>query len=436
MRALRARRTRNGLARVRTTVACGSIGAMLALAGVAAPAAANDYPSWDDVQNAKSNEASVQSAVTTITALISNLHSEVTLAEELAHQRGAEFSSALDNFDLADQRAQQLEQQAEASKKEATEATVKAGRVAARLYRASGSDLLVMNLLIDDKAEEDGQLLAKLGRMSKLVERHGSVYRTALAAKNTAESLGAQAEVARSERERLQRESQNAMNQAVAAQEASATKFAEQQSKGIELEQQLRALQDTTTTVVAGYRDGQEVQQQQAAAAEAAAARASSSESSGRRGSPGPSLGGGFVSDGGWAVPASGRITDSFGPRQSVCARGMCSGTFHRGTDIGTGFGAPIYAAHSGTVRFAGWSGAYGNFILIDHGDGVTTGYAHIQSGGILVPPGKSVSAGEIIAFTGSTGLSTDPHLHYEVRVNDRAVDAATFMAERGAPLG
>ena len=87
----------------------------------------------------------------------------------------------------------------------------------------------------------------------------------------------------------------------------------------------------------------------------------------------------------------------------------------HAGADIGAGSGTPIHAVDSGTVISAGWSGGYGNFTVISHGNGVTSGYGHQSS--IIVSSGQHVSRGQVIGYVGSTGLSSGPHLHLEARV-------------------
>ena len=119
-----------------------------------------------------------------------------------------------------------------------------------------------------------------------------------------------------------------------------------------------------------------------------------------------------------------------------ICGGGSCSGGFHYATDIGTGCGASIYAASAGTVVYAGWYGSYGNFVLIDHGNGVETGYAHIRPGGIWVGYGQYVDAGQNIASSGTTGASTGCHLHFEVRTWGNRIDPQPWMASRGVPLG
>ncbi|GAA3875822.1 hypothetical protein GCM10022381_18140 [Leifsonia kafniensis] len=134
----------------------------------------------------------------------------------------------------------------------------------------------------------------------------------------------------------------------------------------------------------------------------------------------------------GWVLPVSGTISDSFGARPDLPVAGVNS--FHSGTDISAPTGTQVVAASAGTVVFAGENGTYGEWVLIDHGNGIQTGYAHNSS--ILVSVGQSVAAGETISLVGSTGAATGPHLHFEVRVNDEAIDAIPFMSERGITLG
>ena len=98
-----------------------------------------------------------------------------------------------------------------------------------------------------------------------------------------------------------------------------------------------------------------------------------------------------MVASSGWSKPAWGWISGNYGPRQVICGGGYCSNSFHYATDLATGCDAPIYAANSGTVTYAGWSGSYGNFIKIDHGGGISTGYAHIRPGGLFVGYGQWV---------------------------------------------
>ena len=115
----------------------------------------------------------------------------------------------------------------------------------------------------------------------------------------------------------------------------------------------------------------------------------------------------------GWPCPASSRITSQYGYRILFGVR-----DFHTGIDIGAGTGSNIIAAESGTVILAayGWNGGYGNYIIINHGNGITTRYAHASA--LYVSAGQSVAKGQVIAAVGTTGNSTGPHLHFEVRIN------------------
>jgi murein DD-endopeptidase MepM/ murein hydrolase activator NlpD len=130
-------------------------------------------------------------------------------------------------------------------------------------------------------------------------------------------------------------------------------------------------------------------------------------------GATAPSTGPGSL---GW--PVSGTITSPFGWRSNPFGG---SPDFHPGLDIAAPMGTTVTAAASGTVILAQWYGGYGNFIMIDHGGSVSTGYGHLSA--IYVSVGQTVQRGQAIGAVGSTGHSTGPHLHFEVRVNGKPVD-------------
>lgn len=109
--------------------------------------------------------------------------------------------------------------------------------------------------------------------------------------------------------------------------------------------------------------------------------------------------------------PVNGRVVSGFGYRMHPILRRV---KFHYGVDIAASHGTPIHAAADGVVMFAGWRRAYGNTVIIDHGDGWATLYAHCSQ--VLVSEGEVVKQGQVVAKVGSTGLSTGPHLHFEVR--------------------
>ncbi len=121
--------------------------------------------------------------------------------------------------------------------------------------------------------------------------------------------------------------------------------------------------------------------------------------------------------------PCSGTVVSDFGWRIHPI---LGIELFHTGIDIAAPYGTPIKAAASGTVTMAAWYGGYGNCTIIDHGDGLSTLYAHQSS--FKVSGGQTVAQGQLIGYVGSTGLSTGPHLHFETRVNGEPVDPMRYL--------
>ena len=119
----------------------------------------------------------------------------------------------------------------------------------------------------------------------------------------------------------------------------------------------------------------------------------------------------------GFVWPVQGILTSSFGWRW---------GRMHEGIDIAVGSGTPVVASAAGTVIVAGWMGGYGNLVVVDHGNGIATAYGHNTS--VAVGVGQSVAQGQVIAYSGNTGNSTGPHVHFEVRVNGGAVDPLGYL--------
>lgn len=120
---------------------------------------------------------------------------------------------------------------------------------------------------------------------------------------------------------------------------------------------------------------------------------------------------------GGFQWPVSGPVTSPFGWRW---------GRMHEGIDIAVPSGTPVHAAAAGTVIYAGWMGGYGNLVAIDHGGGISTAYGHNTS--VTVAVGQHVDQGAVIAYSGSTGHSTGPHVHFEVRVGGSPRDPLGYL--------
>lgn len=122
--------------------------------------------------------------------------------------------------------------------------------------------------------------------------------------------------------------------------------------------------------------------------------------------------------------PVEGKLESGFGGRRNPF--GGNSYEFHSGQDIDAPWGAPVIAGADGNVTFVGWQNGYGQLVVIDHGGGLTTRYGHLSH--IDVSQGQTVTRGQFIARVGSTGRSTGPHLHYEVRINDEPVNPLQYL--------
>jgi murein DD-endopeptidase MepM/ murein hydrolase activator NlpD len=127
--------------------------------------------------------------------------------------------------------------------------------------------------------------------------------------------------------------------------------------------------------------------------------------------------------------PVLGHITDSFGERLDPFSG---EGAFHTGVDVATDYGAPVHATADGIITIAENHAGYGRLVVIDHGFGITTWYAHLSS--FSAVPGARVKRGEVVGYTGISGRSTGPHVHYEVRMNNAPINPWRYM--RATPAG
>lgn len=121
--------------------------------------------------------------------------------------------------------------------------------------------------------------------------------------------------------------------------------------------------------------------------------------------------------------PVEGVITSGFGYRHSPFTGAW---TMHGGIDIGVPYGEPILAANRGTVRFSGWDSGHGQMVVVDHGNGVVTRYCHASQ--LLVSEGDEVETGDVLAMVGSTGMSTGPHLHFDLILDGERVDPLDYL--------
>ena len=404
---------------------------VLSFLGIAAPADAAEYPSWSDVETARSSEAGKQAQVTELTGLIAGLTTEVDAARAEAARHAATYEAAQNAFDAATLRATNLRDQADAASAAAAVSGEQAGRLAAMLAQSGNSDLS-LSLFLDGPSASD--LLNQLGSMSKLTERMSVVYESAAADENSARSLTDQAQIAQQMLGALAATAETALAEAMAASIRVETALAEQQEIAATMQAQLAVLTEDRAATEADYAAGEEVRRAaEAAAAKARAAQAAAAAASAAAAAASRPAGGSSTPNGqGWTLPVSGWISSAYGARPNKPVAGV--GAFHYGTDIAAGCRQNVSAASAGTVSYAGWLGCYGNWVLIDHGDGTQTGYAHNSS--LLVSTGQQVSAGATIALVGTTGASNGCHVHFETRVNGARVNPQPFMSLRGVTLG
>ena len=127
--------------------------------------------------------------------------------------------------------------------------------------------------------------------------------------------------------------------------------------------------------------------------------------------------------------PVQGHITDSFGERLDPFSG---EGAFHTGLDVASDYGAPVHATADGIITIATNHAGYGRLVVVDHGFGITTWYAHLSA--FTAVPGARVKRGEVVGYTGISGRSTGPHVHYEVRMNNAPINPWRYM--KSTPAG
>ncbi|WP_295127051.1 C40 family peptidase [uncultured Leifsonia sp.] len=292
--------SKNSRIRPSLAIGAGVMGAVTASIGIVTPAQAVDYPSWNDVQQAKANVANQQAMIANITALIGTLQSNVDAARVASEKAAEAYFQAKDALDKATAKQTDLQDQAAAAAAKAKTSQMRAGLLASHLAKAGGGTDVSTELLLTGGGSGEGadKLLFQLGTMSKLTEQSKAVYDQATKDKNTADSLNAQAKVAKTERESLKVAADKALADAQSAQSAAQRALAEQQTKSTELVAQLATLKNTSTQVEAAYLQGQAVKAAQEAAAKAAAEAAAAEQRRQQEAAAAAAQGGGSSSSG------------------------------------------------------------------------------------------------------------------------------------------
>lgn len=385
--------------------------ALIPVSGILAPAPAfsaqtADYPSWDEVVAAQRNEAQAKALRANLEGQLQALQDEAQRTQDEADAKGEIYAAALQAYDEQSVVTQSLLDQTAAAQGDADEAYSVAAQVIAEMSKSGGGADLAPRLFTTPGSPDT--LLSRLEISRVLGERYAGLYAKALELRNSADALADQAEVAQALLEELRLAAEEALKVAQAAAQAAAEKLAQTEKEIVEVRSRIEYLAGLREATTADYNAG--IQAQWGTGAE------------------------GQISQTGYARPHSGYITSHFGQRLNPVSKKW---QLHTGTDLaGGGCGAPIRAAHAGTVTYAGWLGTWGYYVQIDHGDGTGTGYAHIQAGGIGVQVGQQVGPGQQIAKVGTTGQSTGCHLHFIVRENGQVIDAVPFMRNQGAALG
>ena len=252
------------------------------------PAAAVDYPSWDDVEAARGNAAATATTISQIESLLDGLQAEAARLGDAAVVASSQADVARAQFDRATEVAASLADRADAAADRSSESSERAGQIAAALYRAGGSDLTGTLLLVSD--DDSSQLLYRLGALGKVGGQLELALEHAKTDFNLATSLSDQAEVARTERDRLSHEADAALATARAAEAAANAAVATQQASLTLLYEQLASLKNTSVLIEQQYRIGQET---------------SNAGGGGGSGGGGSGGGGGGDTGGGFVVPGN-----------------------------------------------------------------------------------------------------------------------------------
>lgn len=325
-------------------------------------------------------------------------------AYEVARERVDEVLSAVGEAELAVERQQAAVSAAEAALGAAEDEfelrrQVTAARVAS-LYRNAGRGTLVALFA----SEDPGEVLVRSAVLEAVGRNDRLAFEQAAAARQATEGMAQRLVEERATLERVLEEQRNLLAEVEALREDAAIALAEQ-------EEQVDELESHADHLAAEGRELAALAQRRAAASTRPSAPVSRSASTSTVESAPP------PAPGGWQWPASGSVTSGFGMRW---------GRLHAGIDIAGARGSAIVAARGGTVTHAGRLGGYGNLVVINHGDGTASAYAHLSS--IESWAGQPVYGGQRIGGMGCTGSCTGTHLHFEVRVNGTPQNPRNYL--------
>lgn len=273
------------------------------------------------------------------------------------------------------------------------------------------------------------ELLSRIGDVNDIMHYDKTLEEEYMAAREDVESIKKSYEEARHEQELLQKELDTKQAELDAQVEAAYTMIADIETLSDDAQAEYDAIAEEEAKAEETL---QEAIRKRAAEQAKYNQNNNSNNGGGSSGGSGGNSGGGSSGGGSatslsnlqWPVPSCTLITSRFGYRVAPTTG---ASTYHGGLDIGAGMGASIVAAGAGDVIYAGANGGYGNCVMIDHGNGVVTVYAHMSSIGVSY--GQYVTAGQYVGAVGSTGVSTGPHCHFEIRINGAQTDPAAYFS-------
>ena len=275
------------------------------------------------------------------------------------------------------------------------------------------------------------ELLSRIGDVNDIMHYDKTLEEEYMAAREDVESIKKSYEEARHEQELLQKELDTKQAELDAQVEAAYTMIADIETLSDDAQAEYDAIAEEEAKAEETLQEA--IRKRAAEHAKYNQNNNSNNGGGGNSGGSGGNSGGGGSSGGGsatslsnlqWPVPSCTLITSRFGYRVAPTTG---ASTYHGGLDIGAGMGASIVAAGAGDVIYAGANGGYGNCVMIDHGNGVVTVYAHMSSIGVSY--GQYVTAGQYVGAVGSTGVSTGPHCHFEIRINGAQTDPAAYFS-------
>lgn len=275
------------------------------------------------------------------------------------------------------------------------------------------------------------ELLSRIGDVNDIMHYDKTLEEEYMAAREDVESIKKSYEEARHEQELLLKELDTKQAELDAQVEAAYTMIADIETLSDDAQAEYDAIAEEEAKAEETLQEA--IRKRAAEQAKYNQNNNSNNGGGGNSGGSGGNSGGGGSSGGGsatslsnlqWPVPSCTLITSRFGYRVAPTTG---ASTYHGGLDIGAGMGASIVAAGAGDVIYAGANGGYGNCVMIDHGNGVVTVYAHMSSIGVSY--GQYVTAGQYVGAVGSTGVSTGPHCHFEIRINGAQTDPAAYFS-------